>query len=146
MVMEYAQIMGDYLGGVFSGIFILLGIGFAVLMFLALYIYHALAWSTIAQKFKYDKHWLAWIPIANLFLLPILARKEKDWPWGFLFLIPIVNIVFFVIWTWQIFEKRDYPGWFSLGILIPQIGGILYLIAIGFVAWYEKDTKKKSKK
>lgn len=107
-----------------------------------LYVYTALAWMTIARKLGYNKAWLAWIPIANLFLIPILA--DKKWTWGFIFLVPIVNIVFFFIWTWKIFEKRKYPGWLSLIILlsaIPVIGfiaGLSYLVVIGLVAWKDQ--------
>lgn len=119
----------------FFGAFLLLGI----IMIIALYIYTALAWSSIAKKLKYKNHWLAWIPIANFFLMPILAKKH--WAWGFIFLVPIVNIVFFIIWTWNIFEQRRYPGWLSLipilGV-IPVVGGlamIAYLVILGLVAW-----------
>jgi hypothetical protein len=85
---------------------------------------------------KCKEYWLAWIPIANLFLLPILLKKK--WTWGFMFFVPIANVVFFILWTWKIFELRKYPGWLSLSVLVPKVGGILYLIAIGFVAWKKK--------
>lgn len=111
-----------------------------VMLFIALYIYMALAMMTIAQKLKRkDIAWLAWIPIANMFLIPILAKK--NWPWGFMFLVPIANIVFGIIWTWSIFEQRKYPGWLSLIVLagiIPFIGWLATLanlIIWGLVAW-----------
>ncbi len=115
---------------------IAVGIFLAIILFAGIYVYYALAWSTIAKKLKYKKPWLAWIPVAQLFLIPILAKKK--WVWGFMFLVPIANIVFCIIWTWKIFEKRKYPGWLSLSMIIPKVGGILYLIAIGFVAWGKK--------
>lgn len=119
------------------------GLG-VLLLFLAipLYIYWALAYMTIAQKLKYKKPWLAWIPVANLFLLPILAKKE--WPWGFLLFVPIVNTVFMVLWTWRIYERRKYPGWLSLiPILgfVPSLGFlaiIANLIITGFIAWKDR--------
>ena len=110
-----------------------------VVLFLAVYVYGALAWMTIAKKLGYDKGWLAWIPIANFFLLPILAKK--NWTWGFIFLVPIVNIVFAIIWIWNIYEQRKYPGWLSLVVLggiIPLIGwiaSIASLVILGMVAW-----------
>ena len=106
---------------------------------IVVYVYFALAWMTIAKKLKYKKPWLAWIPLANYFLLPILAKKK--WTWGFMLLVPIANIVFFFIWTWKIFERRKYPGWLSLIPLlhaIPFIGLIAcigYMVATGYVAW-----------
>ena len=119
--------------GALAGLFFLIVIG--------LYVYTALAFMTIAKKLRYDKPWLAWIPVANLFLIPILAKK--NWAWGFIFLVPIVNIVFFFIWMWNIYEQRKYPGWLSLVPLlgfIPFIGifvSLANLIILGFVAWKE---------
>jgi hypothetical protein len=49
--------------------------------------------------------------------------------------------VLLVIAHWRIFEKRKYPGWFSLSLIIPEIGFILYLIAIGFLAWGKERRK-----
>jgi ABC-type uncharacterized transport system YnjBCD permease subunit len=57
-------------------------------------------------------------------------------------LIPIAGwlalLILITVSTWKIFEKKKYPGWFSLSIIIPQIGFVLYMIAIGFVAWKKK--------
>lgn len=143
---SYPLDLSSFFGGAVTGALLAVGVVLVVLIALALYIYTALAWQTIAKKLGYKKAWLAWIPIANYFLLPILARKEKDWAYGFLILVPIVNAVMAIIWMWKIFEKRKYPGWFSLAPIIPEVGGILILVALGFVAWHDKSGKKESKK
>jgi hypothetical protein len=115
----------------------------AAIVSIALYIYYALVFQTIAKKLNYSKPWLAWIPIANLFLYPILAKKH--WAWGFIFLVPIVGTVFYFIWFWKIFEFRKYPGWLSLIPLlsiIPLLNFLVlpgYLVVLGLVAW--KDRK-----
>jgi len=118
-------------------------LAFVLLIFVALYIYMALVLSTIAKKLKKgDIAWLAWVPIAQIAILPILAKKE--WYWVFIMLIPIVNIVFAIIWTWNIFEQRKYPGVLSLVPLlsiIPLLGwlaGIAQLIIWGLVAWKDR--------
>jgi hypothetical protein len=141
--MHYADYINKFGDGMFwnlhSGI-LLVGILFAVVFALAFYIYFALAWSTIAKKLKYKRPWLAWIPFANLAM--ILQLGGFGWGWIFLFLIPILGwivlVVLMIIATWRIFEKRNYPGWFSLSMIIPKIGAILYVIIIGFVAWKDK--------
>ena len=103
------------------------------------YIYHALVLMTIAKKLKYKNAWIAWIPIVQLALYPILAKKE--WPWVFMFLVPIANLVFAIMWTWKIFERRKYPGWLSLVFLLGIIpglnvlAGIAYIVIFGLVAW-----------
>lgn len=107
------------------------------------YVYFALVLSTIAKKLKHKEiAWLAWVPIAQAFLIPILAKK--GWYWGFMFLVPIAGIVFWVIWTWNIFEQRKYPGWLSLvGLLgfIPMVGWLAMVanaVVWGLVAWRDQ--------
>lgn len=94
------------------------------------------------KKLGYKKAWLAWIPIANLFLIPILAKKH--WCWGWFILLPPVYIILAIIWIWKIYERRNYPGWLSLLLIawfIPAFNGlgiIANLILFGFVAWSDR--------
>ena len=131
---------------VFTGIGMLLAIGiFAILLFfLAFYIYFSLAWMTIAKKLKHKHPWLAWVPFANISL--ILQLGGFNWALIFLILIPFFGwlalFVIVIISTWQILEKLKYPGWFSLSMIIPQVGTILYLVVIGFAAWEHKEKPK----
>ena len=141
-----------YTSKIFSGIvegtippaIIALGLFMLFLLLLAVYVYTALAWSTIARKLKYKRPLLAWVPIANISM--ILQLGGFNWAWVFLILIPILGwialLVLIVIANWRIFEKRKYPGWFSLSVVFPQIGGVLYMIVIGFVAWKDKAARR----
>ena len=140
MVMALAgpgALLSAYTGGFFLVTLLISG--------LILYVYSVLVWMTIAKKLKYKNPWLAWIPIANCAM--ILQLGNFNWLWIFLAVIPIFGwialAILGVIATWRIFEKRNYPGWFSLSLIIPNIGAVLYLIAIGFVAW--KDRRKMLK-
>jgi len=125
-------------GGSVFGIFTLL---IFLIIFIATYLYFSYAWMIIARKLEYNKSWLAWIPFFNVILF--LQLGGFHWAWIFLLLIPILGWIplgiLLIIATWKIFERRNYPGWFSLSLIIPSIGGILYLIAIGFVAWKDKE-------
>lgn len=140
--MEYNTIVDVFAGG-FIGALVAIGVLFMIFLIAAIYAYQALAWMTIARKLKYKRAWLAWIPIANVAM--ILQLGGFHWAWVFLILIPVLGwialLVLVIIAVWRIFEKRKYPGWFSLSMIIPKVGGILYLIVIGFVAW--QDRKKK---
>jgi hypothetical protein len=133
-------LMGGAIGAILAG-----AVVFALLLGIALYVYHSLAWQTIAKKLKYKYPWLAWIPFANI--SQILELGGFHWAWVFLLLIPILGwiaiMVLMIISYWRVFEKRNYQGWFGLAPLIPKIGGILYLVAIGFVAWKDKAKPKK---
>lgn len=133
-----------FLGGVFGSL-VVGAIILAITLIAGIYVYVALAWQTIAKKLKHKNPWLAWIPIANGAM--ILQLGGFHWAWIFLILVPVLGwialAVLIIIATWRIFEKRKYPGWFSLSMVIPNIGGILYLVAIGFVAWKDKPKIKR---
>jgi len=112
--------------------------GFAILMeflflilafFLAFYIYHALALQTIARKTNRDDGWLAWIPIANLFLMVMIAKKPV-W-WVLLFFIPLVNFVVIVLVWMAIAETRGKPNWWGILYIIPPVS----IIVPGYLAW-----------
>ncbi|MFH1290607.1 MAG: hypothetical protein ABIH92_04315 [Nanoarchaeota archaeon] len=136
----FTEQVGGALAGGIIGSLIAIGILIAILVFAAFYVYFALAWRTIARKLEYKKDWLAWIPIVNWAM--ILQLGGFHWAWIFLIVIPVLGwialFILCIIAHWRIFEKRKYPGWFSLSMIIPKVGGILYLIALGFVAWSDK--------
>ncbi len=144
MTFENLLGMGNETLGVFSvgalAALIAVGMFLAVVLAVGLYVYYAMAWMTIAKKMKYKHPWLAWVPVANIAM--ILQIGGFHWAWIFIALVPFLGwlalLVLFVIANWRIFEKRKYPGWFSLSLVIPKVGGLLYLIAIGFVAWSKK--------
>lgn len=135
----FSAVRDGFWGGML-GTVVALGILAALLILVAVYVYFALAWSTIARKLRYPNPWLAWIPFANVAMM--LQLGGFHWAWIFLVLIPFLGwialLVLLVIATWRIFDRRRYPGWFSLSMVIPQVGFILYLVAIGFVAWKDK--------
>jgi hypothetical protein len=136
---EGSSFLGAFAGGV-VGTVLAVGILIALIVIAALYVYQALAWYRIAKKLKHKNPWLAWIPFAATAMR--LQLGGFHWAWIFLILIPVLGwialFVMSIISNWRIFEKRKYPGWFSLSVIIPKVGGILYLIAIGFVAWGKK--------
>ncbi len=132
-------------GGAASAAVVTLGF-IAILLGIAIYVYHALAWMTIAKRLKHKYPWLAWIPFASSAMR--LQLGKFHWAWIFLVLIPILGwialIVLITIATWRIFEKRKHSGWLSLAftaMFLPRISGIgtiVYLIALGSVAWRKK--------
>lgn len=127
-------------GGVASGAILAVGLATFMTISLIFYVYFAFTWMTIGNKLKYRKSWLAWIPFANISM--ILQMGRFHWAWVFLILIPIFGwlalLVMFIIANWRVFEKRKYPGWFSLSMILPEVGGILYFVALGFVAYKDK--------
>jgi len=131
---------------VFFIIFIFIGI--------AVYIYFALALMKVAKRTQTQPAWLAWIPIANFYLVSKVAKMHW-WP---IILIIISSIlfqfentiistigmiswlifaIFTIIWTWKICEIRNKPGWWAIITIIPLIGWIWWFIMWGILAWGE---------
>jgi len=141
---ELCPAASSFAGGMIGGALIVAGILLALVFLVALYVYTSFAWYAIAKKYKYKNAWIAWIPIVRIAM--ILEFGGFNWAWVFLILIPIVGwfalFVLIVISSWKIFEKFKYPGWFSLSLIIPKVGGLLYLIAIGLVAWGKKKKRR----
>lgn len=127
-----------FLGGLMMGfvaVFIIIG--------LAYYIYRAVATMAIAKRLKVENGWLAFIPIANFYLLAKLA----DAPWWTMFafllaFIPLIGpfafLAVFVYWWWQIAGRLKRENWWGLLQLIP----IVDLIIIGIMAWGAQPGKK----
>jgi uncharacterized membrane protein YciS (DUF1049 family) len=120
----------------------IVGIVIGIIVLSGIYIYFALTLSTIAKKKGYANTWLAWIPVVNLFLFPILTGRK--WTWGLLFFVPIVNVVFLIICLWEMLERERYDGKWSLillGFLSPRPSFVVFvsfLIILGVLAWKKK--------
>jgi len=112
---------------------------FALIIGLAAYIYCALALMKIAKRTKTDKAWLAWIPIANLYLLIKIGGLQWWLIFGLLLvMIPnigglLVTVLMAYIW-WNICAKLKRPEWWGILLVIP----ILNLIMLGILAWGKK--------
>ncbi|MFT4308057.1 MAG: hypothetical protein ACMXYM_01670 [Candidatus Woesearchaeota archaeon] len=117
---------------------------------LALYVYYSLAYMTIARKLNTEPAWLAWIPIANFYLIWKMSRTPV---WTIivaavsmlLVWVPFLNFVLMLAvgaislyWLWRIAEQRRYPGWIVLLVLIPVVGGFVSLALPGVLAWVDR--------
>ena len=94
-----------------------------------LYVYLAYSLQAIAKKASAPNPWLAWIPIANIYLMCRIPGKP-GW-WVILFFLPVVNIVFSIIVWMAIAEKRGKPAWWGILIIIPPVN----LIVPGYLAF-----------
>jgi len=103
------------------------------------YIYTTIALMFIAKKTKTKNGWLAWIPIANIYLITQMAGISGWWTLIVLALIvPFIGglaMLIAIIWMfWRIAEKIDFPGWTSLLLIIP----IINLVILGIWAWAKR--------
>jgi hypothetical protein len=99
------------------------------LIWLAVYVYMAYSLQTIAKKTSTADHWLAWIPMANLYLMCKIAARPV-W-WLLLFFVPLVNLVITVIVWADIAKTRNKEGW--LGLLMPV--PLVNLAVMGYIAY-----------
>ncbi len=120
-----AQESGNAAAGAIAGVMLL----FVAVVGLAAYIYVSLALQTIATKTATPNGWLAWIPIANIFLMLSIAKKPM-W-WFVLCLIPLVNIVILIMIWMGVAEARHKPNWWGILMIVP----IANLIVPGYLAW-----------
>ncbi len=102
---------------------------FGIIVGLGAYIYFSLALQTIAKKTNTPNGWLAWIPIANLFLMLNISKKPL-W-WFILLLIPLVNLIFTIIVWMGIAEARNKPNWWGIMLIVPLVN----IIVPGYLAW-----------
>jgi len=108
-------------------------------IFLAIYIYAAIALMCIAKKTKTSNRWLAFIPIANFYLVTQMAKQSGWWTLillaGFIPMIGSLVVGVVGIWMfWMIAEKIKFPGWTSILLIIPVVN----LIMLGVWAWAKK--------
>ena len=117
--------------GFLAGIFMV-----ALIIGLIVYIYVAIALMTMAKKKKVPNAWLAFIPIANLYIMTQVGGIEWWWMLVFLLMIiPFVGTLLYMvgivyIW-WKISEAFKRPGWWGILMLIP----IVNLVLMGLLAW-----------
>lgn len=103
---------------------------------IAVYVYNAVALMTIAKKTKAKNSWLAWIPIANIYLMTQIGKVSGLFTLGVLAaFIPVIGglivLALSVFLWWKIAEARKLPGWIALLMLIPLVN----LAIMGVIAW-----------
>lgn len=114
--------------------------GVIIFICLLLYIYSAICLQIIAKKTGQHPAWMAWIPVANLFLMCKIGKL--DYKWLLLLLVPFVPLIgtFFgpicaLFWTafawYKIAIARGKEGWIGAITIIPVIG----LFTMGYLAF-----------
>lgn len=119
-----------------------------LLLFILPYIYYAVTLQMIATKTGTENAWLAWIPIANIYLECIIAGKPGWWLLLRLLtaLIPIAgpiitSIITIIVWM-GISEVRQKPAWLGIFSIIPPLN----LFLLGYLAFSKGETMPKKKK
>lgn len=126
-----------------SALFPQIAVGVALIVLLVIivfYVFGAICLQLIATKTQAGPVWMAWVPIANLFLMCTIAQI-RFW-WLLLFLgafIPYLhlNIICTTAFNGFVWYKialaRNKPGWIGVLSVIP----IVHLIVMGYLAFSE---------
>ena len=107
------------------------------IIFVALYIYSAICLQIIANKTNTENAWLAWIPIANLFLMCKIASLSYLWLLGFLLgFIPMIGGILSMclagyFWYKIGIARSKEPQWIGALVAIPIVG----LFVMGYIAF-----------
>ncbi len=119
------------------------------------YIFNAIAFMMIAKKTNTEPAWLAWVPIANIYLISKIARAHW-WPvLSSIIMIPAIIIglvtgnigiiivgiltglflaITVIVWEWKVFVRMGYPGWWVLSFFTPMIGPYIFVFLLMVVA------------
>lgn len=148
LVTKYA--FAQVTGGEAVGIPALLA-GFLVvfiIILVAFYIFSCFCIQKIAKKLDIANDWLAWVPLANLWLWVKVADKP-DW-WAIFLIVPlftdalpkqldfidsIFSLAGFIVSVILLFEvpvRLHKPPYLALWNLLPLIGSIIYMYALAF--------------
>jgi len=88
-----------------------------------IYLWMAICLQKIAERTGTLNGWLAWIPVANIYLMCMIAGKA--WWWLLLCLIPYVNIIFTIMLWCRVAEARGKPAWWGVLMLIPVVNFVI---------------------
>ena len=100
--------------------------GYTVFMVI-FYVFFSLCLMLIAKKMGVANAWLAWIPIANIYLMTQMAGRP-GW-WTVLMFIPLVNAVVGIILWVDILKKLNKNPWM---VLVLIFFGVIYLPILAF--------------
>jgi hypothetical protein len=100
----------------------------------AVHAYAAVVLMVLARKTGTPRRWMAWIPVANLWLLCRVGRRSPWWALGAL-VPPVTVVAVAVIWA-GVARARQRSAWWGVAMLVPPINLLipLYLAAGGAAA------------
>ena len=100
------------------------------------YILSSIPVFVIAHKSQHPLSWLAFVPLASLWLMCDMGDKPI-W-WLLLFFIPYVNILVYALLWMAIAENTNKPSWLGILMLIPLVN----LAVAYYMAFYEPENMR----
>lgn len=111
-------------GGFLAVLGVLLFFYFVVLA--AVYVLGSLATYKLYKKAGVNHAWMAWVPVLNAWpYFWVIGKSSWNILWGF---VPIVNIIFAIIWQVKFLNAFGFSGHWLWFTLLPGVGGLILFI------------------
>ena len=94
------------------------------------YVFTSFCLMKIADKLEIPNSWLAWIPIAQIWVM-VRAAGKPGW-WLVLFFIPLVNFIIGLIVLFSIPTSLNKSSLYGLLVFVPILGVFLYFGLLAF--------------
>lgn len=133
--MPTTELTPELTTGLSSGALAAIGTVYWIVI-LIIHVYMAICLQKMAKRLNIANDWIAWIPVANLFLMIMIAGKPL-W-WFLLMLIPFVNIVILIIVWMKMAARLGHPSWMGILTIIP----LANLILPAYLAFAQGTTTK----
>ncbi len=108
---------------------LLIALGVNLVVIILAYVFFSLCLYFMALKTQTRHAWLAWIPVANIFLMCSIG-KIRFW-WLLLLLVPLVNIVIMFFMWYKIIKARGKPWWLLILLFVPLVN----YVVMGYLAF-----------
>jgi len=108
-------------------------LGIILFAALAFYVFFSLCLQLIAKKTGTEPAWMAWIPVANMFLACKIGGLS--YLWLLAFLVPFVNVLVTIYIWYRISEARGKPGILALLLMVP----VANLVFMGYLAFSRSE-------
>lgn len=97
----------------------------------------------ICRKTSTEPGFLVWLPILQL--IPLLKAARMSPVWALAFLIPLLNIVAQVVWSFKIAKARGFGAGLGILLLLPLVNcfAFLYLAFAGAAATSAEEPPKR---
>ena len=91
-----------------------------LLIYIAIYFFTTLPLFIIAKKCEHEYAWLAWVPLADLWLMCDMAAIPLYWAILSVIISPLFPILLIALW-WRISENTNKPGWLGFLMVVPLV-------------------------
>ena len=107
------------------------------------YVYSAMALMTIARKTDTPKSWLAWIPLANLYLMTCISRISGWWSAALVIsaaFLPVGPLIFGVVTLAPVVDSIATFLMFTVWMVLPYLAFLQIWV---FLWWKIAEARSK---